>query len=306
MDFRDAMLGALKICGKRAGDTHFFYSAMCDAVGNDLILKPQLEAFHHFNTKYHIVEAMSANPEPKTIGLLLEKCKEQPDAPVKLCLRWIHTLFEFYYQESHTKSEETERILRSVEKDYFEPEQEGIVLPKPKKERQKSPRKVPQKQVASSQKQANPAKRQTNPPAKVAKSPAKPAKSPQNPKIPQSKIVMASGMPGIAPHIKGLKPIAPFALPNAKYKELDDMAIVYQSGATPHLHVSCQCPGLQYATTIYKGKYSKARGKDFLRMYGFRDQKLAKHHIPPLCKTCGDFVPEIAGQVPKQTIKDLK
>ena len=34
---------------------------------------------------------------------LLEKCKQQPDAPVKLCLNWIHTLFIFYYRTNHHK-----------------------------------------------------------------------------------------------------------------------------------------------------------------------------------------------------------
>ena len=101
MEFRKALTGALKICGEQASDPFLFYCALCDIVGNNLSLKPQLEKFHHFNKTFDLVKTMAQKPEPRTIGELLEKCKSQPDAPVKLCLKWIHTLFECYYRANH-------------------------------------------------------------------------------------------------------------------------------------------------------------------------------------------------------------
>ena len=99
MQFKMALQRALSLCGERAGDPFLFYCALCDTVGNELRLKSQVEVFHYFNKTLHLIEAMAQNPEPRTIGELLEKCKSQPDASVKLCLKWIHTLFEFYYQK---------------------------------------------------------------------------------------------------------------------------------------------------------------------------------------------------------------
>ena len=98
MEFRKALTGALKICGERASDPILFYYALCDMIGNDLLLKPQLAEFNHFNKTFDLVKTMAQNPELRTIGELLEKCKSQPDAPFKLCLKWIHTIFEFYYR----------------------------------------------------------------------------------------------------------------------------------------------------------------------------------------------------------------
>ena len=103
MDFRKALAKALNICGERAVDPTLLYYALCDAIGNNLQLKPQAEAFHHFNKTFNLVSTMAQNPEPRTIGLLLERCKTQSDAPVKLCLKWIHTLFEFYYRANRNK-----------------------------------------------------------------------------------------------------------------------------------------------------------------------------------------------------------
>ena len=97
MDFRNHLIYALNICGDRAGDPVLLYCALCDVIGNDLVLKPEAEIFNHFNKAYQIVEVMSKNPDPRSILTLLEKCKEQPDAPEKLCLNWIHTLFIFYF-----------------------------------------------------------------------------------------------------------------------------------------------------------------------------------------------------------------
>ena len=102
MDFRKALTKALNICGERADDPMLLYYALSDVIGNDLQLKSQLEVFHYFNKTFDLVKTMAQNPEPKTIGELLEKCKSQPDAPVKLCLKWIHTLFEFYYRASYS------------------------------------------------------------------------------------------------------------------------------------------------------------------------------------------------------------
>ena len=99
MDFRKALSTALGICGERAVDPTLLYYALCDAIGNDLQLKPQAESFHHFNQTCQIVETMAKDPDPRMILTLLEKCKKQPDAPEKLCLRWIHTLFVFYYPQ---------------------------------------------------------------------------------------------------------------------------------------------------------------------------------------------------------------
>ena len=137
MEFRKALAEALKICGKDASDPLLFYYALCDMTGNDLLLKPQLEAFHHFNKTFNLVEAMAQNPEPRMIGTLLERCMEQPDASEKLCLKWIHTIFEFYYRAKHGERKDTEQILESLEADLFEPELEGLDLPNPKPKQKK-------------------------------------------------------------------------------------------------------------------------------------------------------------------------
>ena len=103
MDFRNVLVEALKICGEHADDPFLLYCALCDKAGNNYALLPQVELFHHLNKTYRLVAEMKKNPEPKMIGLLLEKCKQQPDAPVKLCLNCIHTLFIFYYRTNHRK-----------------------------------------------------------------------------------------------------------------------------------------------------------------------------------------------------------
>ena len=105
MDFRNVLVEALKICGEHADDPFLLYCSLCDLVGNDYALSPQVEVFHYFNKTYRLVAEMKKNPKPKMIGLLLEKCKEQPDAPEHLCLNWIHTLFICYYPISHYKGE---------------------------------------------------------------------------------------------------------------------------------------------------------------------------------------------------------
>jgi hypothetical protein len=101
--FKTILDNALKICGARADDPFLLYCALCDLAGNDYALSPQVEEFHYFNKNCQLVAEMKKNPEPKMIGLLLDKCKQQPDAPIKLCLNCIHTLFIFYYRTNHRK-----------------------------------------------------------------------------------------------------------------------------------------------------------------------------------------------------------
>jgi hypothetical protein len=103
MDFITILAKALKICGEHADDPFLLYCALCDLVGNDYALSPHIEMFHKFNKTYRLVSEMKQNPDPRKILALLEKCKQQPDAPVKLCLNWIHTLFVFYYRTNYRK-----------------------------------------------------------------------------------------------------------------------------------------------------------------------------------------------------------
>ena len=103
MDFRNVLVEALKICGEHADDPFLLYCALCDKAGNSYALLPQVELFHHLNKTYRLVLEMKQNPDPRKILALLEKCKQQPDAPIKLCLNCIHTLFIFYYRTNHRK-----------------------------------------------------------------------------------------------------------------------------------------------------------------------------------------------------------
>ena len=103
MDFRKALATALNICGEHADDPFLLYCTICDKVGNDLVLAPQITAFNNFNKTYRLVSEMKQDPAPRKILTLLEKCKQQPDSSEKLCLNWIHTLFIFYYRTNHHK-----------------------------------------------------------------------------------------------------------------------------------------------------------------------------------------------------------
>jgi hypothetical protein len=103
MDFRNVLIEALKICGEHADDPFLLYCTLCDCARNDYTVSPQVEAFDRFNKTYRLVLEMRQNPDPRKILALLEKCKQQPDAPVKLCLNWIHTLFVFYYRTNYHK-----------------------------------------------------------------------------------------------------------------------------------------------------------------------------------------------------------
>ena len=118
MDFRTILANALKICGEHADNPFLLYCSLCDLVGNDYALSPQVEIFHYFNKTYGLVSEMKQDPDPRKILILLKKCKEQPDAPEKLCLKWIHTLFVFYYSTGHHKGGENE--LQTSTKKVFE------------------------------------------------------------------------------------------------------------------------------------------------------------------------------------------
>ena len=85
MDFRNALVEALKICGEHADNPFLLYCALCDLVGNDFALSPHVAKFHRLNKTYGLVLEMKQDPDPRKILTLLEKCKEQPDAPDKLC-----------------------------------------------------------------------------------------------------------------------------------------------------------------------------------------------------------------------------
>ena len=272
MDLRQALTGALRICGERAGDPLLLYCALCDTVGNDLLLKPQLEVFHYFNKTYHLVETMIQNPEPRTIGLLLEKCKEQPDAPEKLCLKWIHTIFEFYYRARHGERKDTEQILDSLKSDLFEPELEGLDLPKPKPKQKKMRAQRQQKKA----------------------------------------VFVGVKQPRYIPTPPSPKPTLPPLPQGAVFRALPDNAYVYLAEGSPIIHVSSECPCLRPSLnqTIYKATYQRARYKDYVRVNNIQvhttsNYALSQNHMPPVCAKCGDFTPILSYRNPKRVYKQL-
>ena len=273
MDFREALVGALKICGERADDPILFENALCDTVGCDLLLQPQKERFLYFNKTFHLVSEMKRNPEPRMIGTLLEKCKEQPDAPEKLCLKWIHTIFEFYYRVKHGERKDTEQILESLEADLFEPEQEGLDLPKPK----------PKQKKMRAQRQQSKA---------VFVGVKQPRYIPTPPPSP--------------------KPTLPPLPPGAVYRSLPDSAYVYLADGSPIIHVSSECPCLRPSLnqTIHKATYQRARYKDYVRVNNLQihttnNYALSQNHMPPVCAKCGDFTPILSYRNPKRVYKQL-
>lgn len=164
MDFLKVLTEALNICGKHADNPFLLYCALCDHTGNDYALSQQAEAFHRLNKTYGLVAEMKQNPEPRMISSLLECCKEQPDTPEKLSLKWIHTLFEFYYRAKHGERAQTEQVLQSLEADLLEPELEGLDFPKPRhKQKKVEPKRTPK----ANAKAPAPAKA-TTPPAQAA------------------------------------------------------------------------------------------------------------------------------------------
>lgn len=277
MDFRKALTRALHIAGESAVDPTLLYYALCDVVGNDLILKPQAESFHHFNKTCQIVETMAKEPDPRMILTLLEKCKEQPDAPEKLCLRWIHTVFEIYYRANHGDQAQTEQVLKSIEQDFIEPEQEGLHLPNPRKKKLKPVRghRLPAASPAAPQ-----AQRATPPPRATP---------------------IGQGAAG-----------ANAPLPGAVYKVLPDDVCVYKAESDRHLHVSPQCPSIRPALnqTLYHATYDRARYKDYVTVNGITKnttaiQGAARSHLPPVCAICGGFTPILFRKPTKITYKQL-
>ena len=274
MDFRKALAKALGICGERAVDPTLLYYALCDAIGNNLQLKPQAEAFHHFNQTCQIVETMAKDPDPRMILTLLEKCKKQPDAPEKLCLKWIHTVFEIYYCAKHRKEEQTEQVLKSIEQDFFEPEQEGLVLPKPKKARKKTPQKAPGAVKAVA-------------PAPIIATPT-----------------IAKSVPIAAhPSLKIVQAPIPY---------IPDKAWVYVAEGSPIVHVSADCPHIRPALnlTMYRATYERAKYKDFVRINNLKKNTstyyyLSRNHCPPICPKCGEFTPILSYRNPKREYKQL-
>ena len=277
MDFRKALTEALKTCGEQAADPILFYCALCDMVGNDLLLKPQVEAFHSLNKTFLLVETMAHNPEPRTIGELLEKCQNQPDAPRRVCLKWIHTIFEFYYRAKHVNEEQSEQLLQSLAADlspFMATEEESVAPPKPKKAEKKIPRKTPKsvKSVA---------------PAPVIATPTI-AKSLQTATQQSLKIVQAP-----IPYIP-------------------DQAWVYVAEGSPIVHVSADCPHIRPALnlTMYRATYERAKYKDFVRVNNLKKNTseyycLSKNHCPPICPKCGEFTPILSYRNPKREYKQL-
>ena len=273
MDFREALTGALKICGEHADDPLLFENALSDMVGCDLLLQPQKECFLYFNKIFQLVSEMKQDPEPRMIGTLLEKCKEQPDAPEKLCLRWIHTLFEYYYRARHSEQKETEQILDSLEADLFEPEQEGLELPKPKPKQKKM-------RAQGQQKKA------------VFVGVKQPRYIPTPPPVPQ--------------------PTLPSLPSGAVWRSLPDDAYVYLAEGSPSIHVSSECPCIRPSLnqTLYKATYQRARYKDYVRVNNLQvnttsNYALSRSHMPPVCAKCGDFTPILSYRNPKRVFKQL-
>jgi hypothetical protein len=277
MDFRKVLTEALKICGEHADDPFLLYSALCDCARNDYTVSPQMEMFHRFNKIYGLVAEMKKTPEPRMIGTLLERCREQPDVP-KSCLKWIHTIFEFYYRAKHGERKDTEQILESLEADLFEPELEGLDLPKPK-QKKAGVKRTPKVNTP------NPA------PAKVA---TPPTPAPQNPLPTQ------------------FQPVNPPLPPGAVYRNLPYNANVYLAEGSRIIHVSSECPCIRPALnqTLYKATYHRARYKDFYNINHLTKntttyERLSLNHTPPVCAKCGDFTPILFGKPPKIQYKQL-
>lgn len=275
MEFRTILANALKNCGEHVEDPFSLYCALCDCVGNDYALSSQMELFHHFNKTYRLVAEMKKNPEPKMIGLLLEKCKEQEDAPVKQCLQWIHSLFVYFYRASNVPEEQKEQVLKSIEQDFFEPEQEGLILPKPKKARKEVPRKA-----------HNTVKKVT-----LASNITAP-------------MTVHPGPVGIAQ--------PPLKVVHALIPNIPDKAWVYVAENSPIIHVSADCPHIRptLKLTLYKGTYERARYNDFVRInnitkHTWGNYYISKKHCPPICPKCGEFTPILSCHNPKREYKQL-
>ena len=251
MDLREALAKTLTACGEQATDPLLFYYTLCDITGGDLSLKPQAEEFHYFNKTFRLVEAMTKAPEPKTIQLLLEKCKSQPDASIKRCLKWIHTLFEFYYRASHVQNADTEQILKSVRKDFFEDEQEGLILPKPRQAKQKE---------AS----------QSAPPEKKIQPQLIPTPTPvQPPPLPNT---IYKTLPEDACVYKEA---------TARHLHLTAQCPCLRPALNPII----------YKASYDRARYKDFVTINGITKNTTKFQLLSRNHLPPICATCGDFTP---------------
>ncbi len=275
IDFKTILDNALEICGAHADDPFLLYCALCDCAGSDYALSPQVETFHYFNKTYRLVAEMKKNPDPKMIGVLLESCKGQPDAPVKQCLRWIHSLFVYFYRASNIPEEQTERILKSIEQDFFEPEQEGLVLAKPKKANKKAPRKA------------------HNAVGNVTPAPQIAAPAP----------IRSVRVGGAQPSLKIIRASIPY---------IPDKAWVYVAKGSPIVHISAECPHIcpSLKLTIYRATYERAKYKDFVRINNLKKNTstyyyLSQNHCPPICPKCGEFTPILSYRTPKREYKQL-
>ena len=270
MDFRKVLAEALKICGEHADNPFLLYCTLCDCARNDYTASPQVEMFHRFNKIYDLVAEMKKNPEPRMIGTLLERCREQPDASEKLCLKWIHTIFEFYYRAKHGERKDTKQILKSVEEDFIEPEHEGIVLPRQKKPKQKAPRRQPSTPPITVQNQSN--------------------------FLPVKRYISKTSLPLSNAIYKVLPDNA------CVYKSENERHL--------HLSTQCPCIRPALNLMLYKATYDRARYKDFVTLNGFTKnttayQQMSRSHIPPVCAICGDFTPILFHKPQKIIYKQL-
>lgn len=324
MNFKDMLIDSLKSCGEYATEPFLLYSAICDRVGDDYLLKQDASAFYELDREYRIVKEIAEKGEPKTIGRLLALCREQTSLPLRVYLHWIFDIFVFYYRINHVDGVNN-AVLQSLRLDLLGDEDGLLSNDKGKDKRNlDAPKHVPLPQsLPTIVNSPSPAPRQTPKPKHKLKLKSKQnAKGSPDPNVPmwwgghnfntpiwqknvvppqidyaQIKVIPARA--GMAPTIAGTSPLKPYAVPNAIYKTLPDDALVYIA-STRHIHVSAQCPCLKYSAIVRKGEYERARYNDFYRMYGFCDDILAKHHVPPLCNTCGNFVPEIPNKPIRQ------
>ena len=277
--FKMALNSALTFCEGQSRDVQVLYGALRDVIRDDYSLKAQLEQFCSADRSLHMVEQLQKTPEPKMIGILMEKCKGQSVAPANLCLQWIHAIFEFYYRASHSESL-AEQVLKSVEADFPEPVQEGLVFPTRKKP--KESKKAKKTSDASSGK------------ASVV--------SPDSPPTPPAATKQNASSKTL-PKAKKSAPVSPvFYIP--------DTAYVYLAEGSPIVHVSADCPHIRPALglTIYRATYQRAKYKDYVRV-----NNITKHisgnfyasekHCPPICPRCGDFTPILSYRNPKRVYK---
>ena len=275
MDFRAILIEALERCKEDSKEPQMLYNMLCDIARNDYELEGQIESFYYLDKNFHLVKNISMQPEPRIIGRLLADCESQSEISSKVCLRWIYTVFEFYYRLAHTRWNGVGKALNALETDLFEEEQEGLRLPNKGKEKSADINK----------------KGGESAPPSPASNPARSVKAYQ---AKQSKPIMVEAVNGGAPLFKGLKAYKKFAIPGAVYTSFPDDAVVYM-GESPVLHTTNKCSSLKNAPVVYKGDYKSARKNDFFRVYQCYDNFLIEHHPTPCCSRCYDFELELLG-----------